>query len=507
MPNALPSAATAPPVVATDNGTLRHSGSSIRLTRVLLVSLGLFAMFFAIEHDTSVAGRLPTINAKEGKILDKFVDDIEGGSSKRKAALLLYAAFGIAAFLKCQDRKVNLRILPSLLFLALLAWALCSFFWSDDPALTFKRLIVAACTVIGSAGCARLLKPSELLLVALITLTAFISNSFLLDVMAGARPWSGDYRFGGTVHPNVQAAYCSALCIAAYCLPVGFGKRWITRGLFLFGFGMIILTASRTSLFTILVTLVLVFLLRLKSRIRWIVISTSFSAVALSLIVFSSLNDGQRNQLTGAALMGRTEQSGSLSGRVPLWQELALYSAQRPLTGYGYDNFWTPERIAAVMKTQGWAIQNSHNAYFDIVLQLGLIGLALAVPFILLSWNYIQAAYAQTRDAGYAFIYGMVAFGLTSSFLESMFVKVKYPTILALIGVFMAILFDHRTIEQQIVGAGNPLTTVGLDGVHAHLLTQELTALGGQLASVRFRQRKMYRSADDLHVFLRSQVE
>ena len=421
----------------------------VRLFRVLLISLCLFCMFFAIEHDPSVAGLLPTINAKEKQIKDKFIKGIEAGSGKRKAALFIFAAVGLVTFLSSKDRKINLRIVPVFLFLLLIGWALCSLLWSDNPPLTFKRLGVATCAVIGSAGCARLLKPREFLLVALFTFTAFISLSFLLDIKAGARPWTGDYRFGGTLHPNVQASYCASLCIAAYCLPVGLGKRWITKVFFLFGLGFLFLTASRTGLFTILVALVFVFLLRLENRVRWIVIYTFFATLALATIAYSSLNDGQRNQLTGAVLMGRTEQSKSLSGRVPLWEELTTYAAERPFTGFGYDNFWTPNRIAAIMKSQRWAIQNSHNAYFDIVLQLGLIGLAIAVPMILLSWNQIMAAYARTHDAGYAFIYGMVAFGLTNSFLESMFVKIKYPTIISLIGVFMVILYFPSSEPEE----------------------------------------------------------
>ncbi len=412
----------------------------IRLSRALLVALGLFVMYFALEHDTNFVG-LQTTDIKEENLKDEYVDEIEAGSKLRKIALLLYAGVGGIAFLRCRDREIQLRPVPLFLLLALFLWALCSFFWSDDPSLTLKRLIALTFALVGSAGFARLLRPSELLLVALITCAAFVGTSLFFELKAGVRPWAGDYRFGGTLHPNIQAAYCAALCLAAFCFPAGFGKRWITRGLFFFGFGMLFLTVSRTSLIALLVALGLVFLLQLSSRVRWITASGFCAAVALFLVTYGSLSDAQRNQLTGAALMGRTQQSGSLSGRVPLWQELSNYSAKHPLTGYGYENFWTPDRIAAVMKSQNWTMQSAHNAYFEIVLQLGFIGLVMALPMVFLCWNTLQAAYARTRDAGYAFVYGLVAFGLMNGFLESHFVKLKYTTVLALIGVFMVLLF------------------------------------------------------------------
>ena len=420
----------------TDTGNLRNR--SIRLTRVLLVSLGMFTMFFALEHDTSFIG-LQSTDIKEENLKDRYVDEIEAGSQVRKIALFLFAAVGATALGTCRDREIHFSIVPLGFFLALLCWALCSFFWSDDPSLTFKRLVALLFILIGAAGCARLLRPSELMLVALVTLTAFVSTSFLLDLKAGGRPWTREYRFGGTLHPNVQAAYCAMLCIAAYCFPVRFGKRWMTRGLFLFGISMLYLTASRTGLLALLVALGIVFLLRLKSQVRWIAATIFCTAAALFLITYGSLSDGERNQLTGAALMGRTEQSSSLSGRVPLWKELSNYSTLRPFTGYGYENFWTPDRIDAVMKSQKWTMQSAHNAYLEITLQLGFIGLALALPLTLVYWNGLQTAYARTYDAGYAFLYGLVAFGLMNGLLESHFAKTKYPTVIALIGLFMVI--------------------------------------------------------------------
>jgi O-antigen ligase len=120
---------------------------------------------------------------------------------------------------------------------------------------------------------------------------------------------------------------------------------------------------------------------------------------------------------------------------------LSRFAAQRPLTGYGFESFWTPENIDAVMKSQKWALQSAHNAYFETVLQLGLPGLVMACAVVFASFNLTQTAYERSRAAGYAFIYGMLGFAMTNSLLESNFAKLKYPTIVALIGIFSVIAF------------------------------------------------------------------
>ena len=76
------------------------------------------------------------------------------------------------------------------------------------------------------------------------------------------------------------------------------------------------------------------------------------------------------------AVLGR---DASLTGRVPLWQESWALWGQRPLFGYGYAAFWnagSPD-VQYVWKIIGWNAPNAHNGYMDVLLQVGLLGLAL----------------------------------------------------------------------------------------------------------------------------------
>ena len=70
----------------------------------------------------------------------------------------------------------------------------------------------------------------------------------------------------------------------------------------------------------------------------------------------------------------------TLTGRVPLWRDgLLPYIAQRPLQGYGYGAFWTPQNIWAVSGAVQWPVMEANSAYVEMALNLGVVGLALFV--------------------------------------------------------------------------------------------------------------------------------
>lgn len=424
-----------------DHNDSTAGAGGIRWGRVLWVVAFFLPVFYYIDHDAEAFAGRQVADETEDDIADQYVDEIEGGSGLRKLVLIAFGATGLWWLMRCRDREWNVQRFAATATVALVAWILVSVLWSINPGLTFKRIVAFGMVFIGSLGYARLLRPDELLVVSLTTFTLLIGNSFFLDVVNGGKPWTADYRFGGTLHPNLQSAYCAMLCLAAYCTPKKYGSQWIARCLFVMGIVLLYQTQSRTSLFALLVGLVIASLVRLSSMFRWQAVWLLFVFASVTTIAIASFSEGQRKGLTEAALMGRTEQAGTLSGRVPLWQELSRFASERPLTGYGFESFWTPENIDAVMKSQKWALQSAHNSYFETVLQLGLPGLAFAMAMVLASFNLTQTAYERTRSAGYAFMYGVLGFAITNSLLESNFAKLKYPTVLALIGILSVIAF------------------------------------------------------------------
>src|SRR5207237_462568 len=117
--------------------------------------------------------------------------------------------------------------------------------------------------------------------------------------------------------------------------------------------------------------------------------------------------------------MGRTDDTSSLTGRGPLWQELLEdYVPQRALAGFGYGAFWSADHIAELSKSQSWAIQSTHSSYIDLLLNVGIIGAVLCLSAMV--WACVRALLLERRErrAGYGFIAMIVAYGLADGLGE-----------------------------------------------------------------------------------------
>jgi exopolysaccharide production protein ExoQ len=88
----------------------------------------------------------------------------------------------------------------------------------------------------------------------------------------------------------------------------------------------------------------------------------------------------------------------TFTGRTDLW-EILLDMHTNPLVGTGYESFWLGPRLQWVW--QRFAVVNeAHNGYLEIYLNLGLIGLLLLCGFLIVSYRTICKRL--TASSGYA---------------------------------------------------------------------------------------------------------
>ena len=79
----------------------------------------------------------------------------------------------------------------------------------------------------------------------------------------------------------------------------------------------------------------------------------------------------------------------TLTGRTDIWKAL-LNMHTDPLVGTGYQSFWLGPRLQWVWNQPGIGkINETHNGYLDIYLNLGLIGLFLLAGFLIASYRII----------------------------------------------------------------------------------------------------------------------
>ena len=118
-----------------------------------------------------------------------------------------------------------------------------------------------------------------------------------------------------------------------------------------------------------------------RSRMTTVVLALGTLPCAAVAVGSEELLDPLRD----AVLMGRGNEAatGTLSNRLPLWEECLDYVAQRPWTGYGFQSFWTQERTAEISAHQGWVMAHSHNEMIEMALGIGVLG-AVAYGVVML---------------------------------------------------------------------------------------------------------------------------
>ncbi len=140
----------------------------------------------------------------------------------------------------------------------------------------------------------------------------------------------------------------------------------------------------------------------------------------------------------GFNLMGdMAEQLGrnpTLTDRTKIWSAV-LSIKTNPLVGTGYASFWLGSRLPRVWALAG-RVNEAHNGYLEVYLNLGLIGVALLIAYLLASYRRICKT--MSNDLGLASLslalwavilfYDMTEAGFRSSFVWLTFLTVAFIT-------------------------------------------------------------------------------
>ena len=352
----------------------------------------LAACFFGIEHLPDASTRPDYAPSEE----DMLSAQSRGDLARRVSFLVVAAAGAAGVALGRAGRWAGGGIYGGVVA-AFFAWQFASVLWSDIPAVSFRRLIVLGMYLLGAAGAAKALTGRQLVWAAVLAVLGQFAVGVLAELVLGTfRPWRGGYRFAGTIHPNMQALQLGVGIVAAAALharpaatPGGgwgrFGRvRFPVLVALAAGFtAFAVLTKSRTSCAGILAAAAGVGVYAAsgptKLLLGFFAAGGAAAAVALALLTGADPTEDVRR----AALMGREGQSGTLSGRLEIWEALHPYAVARPWGGYGYAAFWSEERVYAVQSEAGFKFAASHSAWYEAALTAGLPFAALLAALLL----------------------------------------------------------------------------------------------------------------------------
>lgn len=298
-------------------------------------------------------------------------------SDSNKGSAIRQALFGSAAIISLtilyfsRNLGTVLNMNRGMLLLSILVPI--SLLWSAEPKLTIKRSILflfGLITLYTITYTSR--KPVRKMLQIIFGSTSAVAFISLLIHFA----FSGAYTVnpvrpglaGISMHPNTLSPILSIGLILSLGLTYYDARLKVlgrvAQGLIAL---CLVLAQSMTSLMATTIGCGLFVILSSARYQRGAIQLLIVSVFTLcSLIGWSNIKSG---------VFEATGRDESLSGRDEVWAIIINEAIKRPIFGRGYGAFWTEGKGRELVQT--WNPRQSHNAYLDLWLDLGIVGITI----------------------------------------------------------------------------------------------------------------------------------
>jgi len=365
--------------------------------------------------------------------LAKLVGNIRSGDLTRQIAFLLLGVFAVISLLRRSHNHLRINGSLGWLILTFLLWAFLSVAWAEDPILTGKRLFILAVLCLIALELAIALSFQQL------TAFAFFGSSVLLlvgvsfEIAFGTfHPLDPGYRFGGQMSPIYQAINCGLMILAGLvCARSADRYRIVYTASTLVAFFFMLLTKSRVPTAGLILALIGYWTLVLPRphKVAWL-----FVATVTAILLYFTLGDNLFKYMRQAALLGREESTvANLTGRLPLWEELFSYITRRPITGYGYEGFWTPDHVISVSAAVGWDNDDSHNAFIDLMLGLGIPAAITFAVILLVGLKRLIFEWRRSAAVEHVFAVAILLMYSVDIWIVRIHLLPQFPTLVTLV--------------------------------------------------------------------------
>jgi O-antigen ligase len=175
--------------------------------------------------------------------------------------------------------------------------------------------------------------------------------------------------------------------------------------------------------------------------------------------------------LPGSGLVESLGRDSTLTGRTAIWSAV-LSVARHPLFGTGFESFWAGDRLQKVWDAINEnGIQEAHNGYLEVYLNLGWIGVSLLAVLIVTGYRNIISLFRRDPEAArirLAFFVVGVIFSFTEAGFRMMSL-VWIAFLLATMAVPQTRLRKARTASRKVSADHLPAEVPILTG-HSSLL-------------------------------------
>jgi exopolysaccharide production protein ExoQ len=362
-----------------------------------------------------------------------FVTDLQTLESATLAAaprpetrIFWPAMAAIAVILTAQNRS-RLTLPPHIIcLLAYLAFAGASVLWSFSPEHSFIRYLQQVMIVTSIVLPAALASRTADMMRALFLCFAFalILNLFFVferppeTALYGSKVMVIGYEgyFQGKNYLGECAA--PAFLLSLHEILQRGWRRALGAIVVAIAIVLVFLSDSKTAFGLALICPFLAQLTLLLRKLTRISPSIILLSIPLCFVLLSSVSNFNFERIS-YMLYG----DSSLTGRTVIWDFVNSEIARRPLFGWGYQSFWlVPDSPS--LEAPGWVkmMPNAHNGYYDTMLEMGYVGLALLLVFIVATLHAVgRVADRDPRRA--QILLSLVLFIILYNFFESLWMR------------------------------------------------------------------------------------
>jgi O-antigen ligase len=128
-------------------------------------------------------------------------------------------------------------------------------------------------------------------------------------------------------------------------------------------------------------------------------------AVAATILVpFSAMFLG-----IGSGLVQNLGRNTTFTGRTAIWH-CAIPMVGNPIIGEGFESFWLGQRLLDIERCIDQGLNQAHNGYIEVYLNLGWLGLILLAILLVTAFRrVVKAARCQTRAGSLRLAFFIVA--------------------------------------------------------------------------------------------------
>lgn len=275
-------------------------------------------------------------------------------------------------------------VLSNYFYWVFVMFLMLSMVWSERPDETIKASIGMIGTVMFGVYTASRFNLREVIKLIALFFGIVICLSILMMMVPGYGIDAGGKHAGALrgiySHKNIlgpiMTLSCATFLIYAksnFCS----NKKLAYLGC-LVSFAMVVGSRSSSSLMYTVLLLILVNaieILRLRGQ------SFVWSLITLGGLYFFISAWGNTIANFALSALGKDP---TLTGRTDIWAVILAKIQERPWLGYGFDGFWHGiyGESLYVRNALMWDLPNSHNGFLDLILGVGIVGIALLILVI-----------------------------------------------------------------------------------------------------------------------------